>query len=202
MTPEDAVLGEKVKQDLTEFLAPSTEYLVKKRLRPNYITVAGFMLSLVAAFFFASTYEAPYKFRLAGFFVLLAGLCDIFDGQVARAGRTGTKFGALLDSTADRYAEIFVYFGIAVDFVRSAWWGTSAALFFAMAGSLMVSYVRARAEGLGEECKVGFMQRPERVIAIGVSALLGREALAVVMCIVAVLANYTVLERMWHLRKI
>ena len=196
------MLGEKVKQDLTEFLQPSTEFLVKKKLRPNYITVAGFMLSLVAALFFASTYEAPLKFRFAGFFVLLAGVCDIFDGQVARAGRYDTKFGALLDSTVDRYAEIFVHFGIAVDFVRAEWWGTSAALFFAMAGSLMVSYVRARAEGLGKECKVGFMQRPERVIAIGVGALLGREALAVVMCLVAVLANFTVLERMWHLRKI
>jgi CDP-diacylglycerol---glycerol-3-phosphate 3-phosphatidyltransferase len=196
------VLGEKVKQDLTAILAPSTEFLVKKRLRPNCITVAGFVMSLVAAFFFASTYEAPHKFRLAGFFVLLAGLCDIFDGQVARAGRTGTKFGALLDSTVDRYAEIFVYFGIAVDFVRAQWLLHSAALFLAMAGSLMVSYVRARAEGLGEECKVGFMQRPERVIAIGVGALLGREALMVVMWAVAVLANYTVLERMWHLRKI
>ena len=121
---------------------------------------------------------------------------------MARRGRNRTKFGALLDSTADRYAEIFVYFGIAVDFVRAEWWATSTALFFAMAGSLMVSYIRARAEGLGEKCSVGFMQRPERVIAIGVGALLGREALAVVMCGIALLANFTALERLWHLRKI
>ncbi len=196
------MLGQKTKQDLSEFLQPSTDFLVKKRLRPNYITIAGFLLSLGAALLFASTFVAPLKFRLAGCLVLLAGLCDIFDGQVARAGQKRTKFGALLDSTADRYAEILVYFGMAIDFVRAEWWATSTALFFAMAGSLMVSYIRARAEGLGEECQVGFMQRPERVIAIGVGALLGREALAVVMCMIAVLANFTAIERLWHLRKI
>ena len=138
---------------------------------------------------------------------MLAGVFDFFDGQVARAGRSETAFGALLDSTVDRYSEIFVWFGLAVYFIRDDSLLTSSAIFFALAGSLMVSYVRARVEGLGEECKVGFMQRPERVIAIGVGALvgeigaLGPVGITIAVWAVAVLANVTALHRVLHFRK-
>ncbi len=187
---------EKVKDDVAELLEPSTQYLVEKRFRPDFLTMVGFVLNLVAAILFGLD-----QIRWAGLAVLLAGIFDIMDGQVARVGRQATSFGALLDSTVDRYSEIFVWFGIAVSFVRlDALWTTSA-VFFALAGSLMVSYVRARVEGLGEECKVGLMQRPERVIAIGVGALIGQLALTLVVWAIALLANYTALHRVLHFRK-
>ena len=187
---------EKVKEDVAEFLQPSTEYLVKRRWRPNFLTMIGFGLNLVAATLFGLDY-----LRWAGFVVLLAGLFDFLDGQVARAGRTETTFGALLDSTVDRYSEIFIWFGIAVSFIRADSLWTSSAIFFALAGSLMVSYVRARAEGLGETCDVGFVQRPERVIAIGVGALVGEMGLQIAIWAIALLANVTALHRVFHIQK-
>ena len=187
---------EKVKDDFAELLQPSTQYLVKKRCRADFLTMVGFALNLAAAVLFALDY-----FRWAGLTVLLAGLFDFLDGQVARAGKTATTFGALLDSTVDRYSEIVVWFGIAVSFIRSGSLWTSSALFFALAGSLMVSYVRARAEGLGESCTVGFMQRAERIIALGVGALVGEAGLRVAIWVIAFLANLTALQRVWHIRK-
>jgi len=187
---------EKVKQDVAELLEPSTQYLVKMRCRPALLTMVGLALNVVAAVFFGLDY-----LRWGGVLVLLAGVFDLLDGQVARAGRTATNFGALLDSTVDRYSEIFIWFGIAVSFIRAGSLWTSSALFFALAGSLMVSYVRARAEGLGEECKVGFMQRPERIIAIGIGALVGQIGLTVAIWGIAVLANMTAVARVIYVRK-
>ena len=187
---------EKVKDDVAEILEPSTQYLVKKRLGPDLLTMIGFGLNLGAAALFGLDY-----LRWAGLGVLLAGLFDLLDGQVARKGQTATKFGALLDSTVDRYSEIFIWFGIAFRFIRFDDLWTSSAVFFALAGSIMVSYVRARVEGLGEACKVGFMQRPERIIAIGVGALVGEIGLIVAVWAIAILANYTALERVFYFRR-
>lgn len=187
---------EKVKDDVAELLEPSTQYLVKKRFRPNALTLVGFLLNLVAAVLFGFDY-----LRWAGLTVLLAGVFDFLDGQVARVGRSETTFGALLDSTVDRYSEIVIWFGVAVSFIRSDSLWTTSAVFFALAGSLMVSYIRARVEGLGEECKVGFMQRPERVIAIGVGALVGEIGLTIAIWAIAFLSNYTALHRVLYFRK-
>ncbi len=188
---------EKVKDDVAEILQPSTQFLIKKRFGPDLLTMIGFVLNVGATVLFGLDY-----LRFAGFVVLLAGLFDLLDGQVARAGRTETSFGALLDSTVDRYSEIFIWFGIAVSFIRAEDLWTSSAVFFAMAGSLMVSYVRARVEGLGQECKVGLMQRPERVIAIGVGAIVGTLGLQIAVWAIATLANITAVERMLHFRKL
>ena len=188
---------EKVKDDVAEILQPSTQFLIKKRFGPDLLTMIGFVLNVCATVLFGLDY-----LRFAGFVVLLAGLFDLLDGQVARAGRTETSFGALLDSTVDRYSEIFIWFGIAVSFIRAEDLWTSSAVFFAMAGSLMVSYVRARVEGLGQECKVGLMQRPERVIAIGVGAIVGTLGLQIAVWAIATLANITAVERMLHFRKL
>ena len=187
---------EKVKDDVAELLEPSTQYLVEKRFRPEVLTLVGFGLNAVAAVLFGMDH-----FRWAGGAVLLAGVFDLLDGQVARAGRNETPFGALLDSTVDRYSEIIVWFGIVVSFIRSGSLWTSSAIFFALAGSLMVSYVRARAEGLGAECRVGFMQRPERVLAIGVGALVGQMGLTVAVWAIAFLANFTAIYRVLHFWK-
>ena len=189
-------LIEKVKEDVAAILQPSTNFLVRIRVTPDVLTMIGFVLNLVAASLFGLD-----EYRWAGLMVLVAGIFDLLDGQVARAGQTESKFGALLDSTVDRYSEIVVWFGLAVSFIRSGSLWTSSALFFALAGSLMVSYVRARAEGLGEECKVGFMQRPERVIALGVGGLVGVIGLTFAAWVIAIFSNITVLERVIHVRR-
>ncbi len=187
---------ERVKDDVAAMLQPSTNFLVRLRCSPDVLTLLGFALNLLAATLFALGF-----YRWGGLAVLIAGVFDFFDGQVARAGKTASKFGALLDSTVDRYSEIIVWFGLAVSFIRAGSLWTSSALFFAMAGSLMVSYVRARAEGLGEECNIGFMQRPERVIALGAGGLIGTIGLTAAAWVIAVLSNVTALERVLYVRR-
>ena len=189
-------LIERVKDDVAEIMQPSTNLLVRLRCSPDVLTLLGFALNLVAAGLFAFD-----RYAWGGLAVLFAGVFDFLDGQVARAGKTASKFGALLDSTVDRYSEIVVWFGLAVSFIRAGSLWASSALFFALAGSLMVSYVRARAEGLGEECKVGFMQRPERVIALGVGGLVGPMGLTVAAWAIAILSNFTVIERVLHVQR-
>ena len=192
---------EKVKDDVAEILAPSTEYLVEKRFTPDFLTMIGFVFNIGAAALFGCG-----LYMWAGLTVLVAGIFDLLDGQVARKGKTESKFGALLDSTVDRYSEILIWFGMAISFIRADDLWTSSAVFFALAGSLMVSYVRARVEGLGAECKVGFMQRPERIIAIGsgglIVPLIGDIGLIVVVWAIALLGNFTAIERVFHFRKL
>ena len=190
------VFGPRSKQLLAYLISPLTKVLVRKHWDPNTITVLGLLLNIAASVLFAFG-----RFLWGGVTVLVAGLCDLLDGEIARAADDDTNFGALLDSTLDRYSEIFVAFGLAVYFVRAEHLVTTAVLFFALAGSLMVSYVRARAEGLGEECLVGFLQRPERIVVIGVGGILGRLGVTVALWVIALLANYTVLERLLHVRR-
>lgn len=176
-------------------LRPLARFLIRVGFRPDWLTLLGLLLNLVATAAFATG-----RFRWGSLFVFIGGACDVLDGQVAREGRSETKFGALLDSTTDRYSEIFLYFGIGVYLIGVKAWLVCAILFFALAGSLMVSYVRARAEGLGEDCKVGFMQRPERLVALCTGSLFGYQGLVFVLVALAVTTNYTVIERLAYIR--
>ena len=108
----------------------------------------------------------------AGALILFAGLFDLIDGQVARLGNMKSTFGALYDSVLDRYSELVMFLGICYYLVAHHYFLSSIFAFIALIGSMMVSYVRARAEGLGIECKGGLMQRPERVVTIGLCAIL------------------------------
>jgi CDP-diacylglycerol--glycerol-3-phosphate 3-phosphatidyltransferase len=189
------VLDRLLKSWLTSVLRPLAKFFIRLGIRPDWLTLAGLLFSLVATAAFAKGH-----LQLGAAIMLLAGLCDLLDGQVAREGRKETKFGALLDSTTDRYSEIFVYFGIGMYLIHREEWLVSGVLFFALSGSLMVSYVRARAEGLGENCKVGFMQRPERITALGIGGLCGHEGLVLVLVFLAVTTNFTVVARLAHIR--
>ncbi len=179
-----------------KLMNPVFDFFIELELNPNFFTTIGFVISLLAAYLFATG-----SLRLAGALVLLAGTFDIIDGRVARATNRVTKFGALYDSTLDRYSEVIIFFGLAYFFVKEGWFLTSIAVFVALGGSVMVSYVRARAEGLGFECNVGIMQRPERIVYLGVSALLHKYLLIAAIMIIAVLANYTALQRLYHIWK-
>jgi CDP-diacylglycerol--glycerol-3-phosphate 3-phosphatidyltransferase len=107
----------------------------------------------------------------AGALILFAGLFDMLDGQVARIGNMSSTFGALYDSVLDRYSELIMFLGICYYLIGHHYFLSSLFAFIALIGSMMVSYIRARAEGLGVDCKGGLMQRPERVVTVGLSAI-------------------------------
>ncbi len=155
---------------------PFVKGLIKLGLTPNMVTTIGLMLNIGVAIIFIIGAEKSNRGELeyvgwAGALVLFAGLFDMLDGQVARLGNMSSKFGALYDSVLDRYSEMVMFLGICYYLVSHHYFLSSLFAFIALIGSMMVSYTRARAEGLGVECKGGLMQRPERVITIGVFAI-------------------------------
>jgi CDP-diacylglycerol---glycerol-3-phosphate 3-phosphatidyltransferase len=155
---------------------PFVRLLIKLGFTPNTVSVIGFILNIGVAAIFVLGAEKTNRGDLsyvgwAGALILFAGLFDMLDGQVARLGKMGSSFGALLDSVLDRYSELFMFLGICYYLVSHHYFISSLFAFTGLIGSMMVSYTRARAEGLGIECKGGLMQRPERIVLIGTSAL-------------------------------
>ncbi|HET6318467.1 MAG TPA: CDP-alcohol phosphatidyltransferase family protein, partial [Chloroflexota bacterium] len=144
-----------------------------------------------------------------GIMVLIAGAFDTLDGALARATNRVTVFGTFYDSTMDRFSEAVVFLGIAIAFLRGPSVGiaevTGVALsFVVMIGSIMISYARARAEGLQPrvECEVGWLQRPERILILGIGLLLPRGLLLAVLAVLAVLTHVTVGQRIAHVRRL
>lgn len=188
---------------------PLIHFFIKVGITPNIVTAAGLVLNIVAAAFFicAARYDGgTTAIGWGGAIILFAGLFDMMDGRLARMGGMSSTFGALWDSSLDRYSELFTLFGIAVYFLLTGWVWSGVATFLALVGSIMVSYVRARAEGLGIECKVGIMQRPERVVLTVLGAIITGIAaspwpLVVAMTLIAVLANMTAFWRIAHCYK-
>lgn len=190
---------EGLREPVYRLIDPAIRWMVGRGVHPNLITTMGF-LSVVGAGFL---YHLDHV-RWAGFMVLVGGLWDIFDGQVARVSGLASKFGSFYDSTLDRISEIVVFLGLLSLYnsygreLADVW--MVYALFLAMGGSLMVSYTRARAEGLGLDCKVGYMQRPERVVLLGLGSLSfglmwGGLVLKIVIVLVAVMTNVTAVQR-------
>ena len=166
----------KLQLGVYKIINPLVRVLIKMGLTPNMITTIGLLLNVGVAIIFISGAEEGRRGDLsyvgwAGALILFAGLFDMLDGQVARLGNMSSPFGALYDSVLDRYSELILFLGICWYLVAMHYFLSSLFAFIGMIGSMMVSYTRARAEGLGIECKDGLMQRPERVIIIGVSAL-------------------------------
>jgi CDP-diacylglycerol--glycerol-3-phosphate 3-phosphatidyltransferase len=187
------ILPQFIQKGFLKILDPVIEKITRIHVHPNHFTILGLIISLISAFFYAK-----HNIRLGGLFILLSGICDIIDGKVARKKSLSSKFGALFDSSLDRYAELFMFLGTAIYFVQKDHPITSIMVFLALGGSMMVSYVRARAEGLGFDCKVGIMQRPERIVYIGVSSLIHPYLLELVIWMIAILANFTAIQRMYH----
>ncbi len=173
-----------------KILSPLIALFTKWEISPNAFTVAGVIITSVAAASFLMGF-----IRLGGILILLGGLCDTIDGRLARTAGKATRFGALLDSTVDRYSEFIMFFGIAAHFITVEDYSTSAATFLALCGSFMVSYSRARAESLGFEARMGIMQRPERIVLIAVGALIHIVAFKSAIWLVAFFANFTALQR-------
>ena len=159
-----------------KIINPLVRLLIRAGLTPNMVTTIGLMLNIGVAIIFICGAEEGRRGDLsyvgwAGALILFAGLFDMLDGQVARLGNMSSPFGALYDSVLDRYSELILFLGICYYLVSHHYFVSSLFAFIGLIGSMMVSYTRARAEGLGIECKDGLMQRPERVIIVGVSAL-------------------------------
>ncbi|MBK8969499.1 MAG: CDP-alcohol phosphatidyltransferase family protein [Saprospiraceae bacterium] len=157
-------------------IQPLIDLLARTGITPNAITAIGFVINIGATIVFVyGTNSARGDLRYVawgGCIILLAGLFDMMDGRLARVSKQESSFGALFDSVLDRYSELVMFLGICYYLVAQQYFLSSLFAFIAMIGSIMVSYVRARAEGLGVECKGGLMQRPERVLLVGISAIL------------------------------
>lgn len=159
-----------------KLIQPLIDFLVKTKVTPNAITVIGFLLNILATCIFI--YGAEYKrsdfhpIFWGSITILFAGLFDMIDGRLARVSKQESVYGALFDSVIDRYSELIMFLGICYYLVAQHYFFSSVFAFIAMIGSLMVSYVRARAESLGIECSSGWMQRPERILIISLSGIL------------------------------
>jgi CDP-diacylglycerol--glycerol-3-phosphate 3-phosphatidyltransferase len=158
---------------------------------PNFLTFLGLLINIWAAFLFAAG-----NFRWGGVVVIAAGLFDMVDGRVARETNQVTRFGGFFDSVLDRYSDLGVLVGLLVYYasINRNFYVVLTAI--AMTGTVLVSYTRARAENIIPKCKVGFLERPERVVLIIIGALVNR--MAHVLWILAVLSNITVISRMYY----
>src|SRR5664280_2556844 len=160
-------------------------------INPNFLTFIGFAINCLAAYLFAYGY-----FRWAGATIVLAGIFDMTDGRVARVANRVTAFGGFYDSVMDRYSDLCLLVGLLIYYGRINRYSYVCLVAVAMIGSVMVSYTRARAETLIATCKVGFLERPERVVLFIIGALFDR--MAPVLWIIAVLSNPTVIHRVVH----
>lgn len=181
-------------QVLRQLLNPLVRLLSTMRVRPDTLTVLGWLFSLGSACVFASGHV-----RSAGAVVLVAGLFDALDGQVARESNLMSDFGAFLDSTLDRFSESAIFVGIVFFFATTGRPYEALLAGVAMTFSLLTSYVRARAEGLGVKCEVGLLERAGRVVILSVFSLLG--LLTIAVGLVAVGAFVTTLQRILHVHR-
>ena len=169
-------MRDRLQKNIYSVIDPVVHGLVKAGVTPNFITTTGLVLNIGVAVVFIVGAEEGNRGDLsyvgwAGALILFAGLFDMLDGQVARIGNISSRFGALYDSVLDRYSELFMFLGICYYLVAHHYFLSSLFAFIALIGSMMVSYTRARSEGLGIQNKGGLMQRPERVVLTAVSAI-------------------------------
>ncbi len=195
-----SAVPEKLIRGLHESLDKLADFLIRLHTSPNIITVFGLLAGLASGLLFAL--DRPLG---AAAFIVICGLFDILDGKVAAKGNRKSLYGAIFDSTLDRYSEFFIYLGLAVHF-RNRWplW----VVFFTFLGSTMVSYTRARAEGLGVECRLGLMQRAERMILLLLGSLIGPllgvfdPVMIVILILIALISNITAFQRTFLVKQV
>lgn len=164
-------------------------WLALSRIHPNALTFIGLVINIWAAWLLSQG-----NFRWAALVVIGAGLFDMVDGRVARATSQVTRFGGFFDSVIDRYSDLALYMGLLVYYASINRFFYIVLTAVVMTGSVMVSYTRARAENAIPKCKVGFLERPERVVLIIIGALFDR--MAAVLWVIAIFSNLTVVHRM------
>jgi CDP-diacylglycerol---glycerol-3-phosphate 3-phosphatidyltransferase len=207
-------ISDKNRRRYLRAVGPVGDFFARAGVHPNVLSITGLFFSALAGLLYSQG-----RFFWAAWIVLFAGICDTLDGHIARHANKNSPFGAFFDSTLDRYSDMLLFLGLAYFYAggrsfyavgpegqESPW--TVVVIVLAIAGSFMVSYTRARAEGLGVQCKAGMMQRPERITLLILGSLLGAVPVvgAVLMKLtllaLAVSVNLTALYRMFYVRKL
>jgi CDP-diacylglycerol--glycerol-3-phosphate 3-phosphatidyltransferase len=173
---------------------PIALFLTGIGVKPNAVTISGLIGHIVAA-----TLATWGYMTYAGLVTLVMAPVDFLDGTMARMKGESSKFGAFVDSVTDRYSELFILGGLLLYYLRQGDWVACLIIYIAAAGSVLVSYIRSRAEGLGFEAKVGLLSRVERYVVL-IPALIFNVPIPGVL-IIAVFANFTALQRIWYVRK-
>ncbi len=168
--------------------------LIFFKIRPNHLTFFGFLISMGVAYYFAMG-----QFRLAGLVLILAGLFDMVDGMVARKLGQETPFGAFFDSIMDRYSDLIMYLGLIIFYGRADRINYVVLVGIVMMGSVLTSYARARAECQIPKCKVGFLERPERIVLLLIGSFYYMDP---VIWVIAVISNWTVVHRILYTRAV
>jgi len=185
------LLSKVFKPYVGKLLEAPVRLLARSGLSPNVLTAAGLLLNVAVGVVLATGWVL-----LGGLLVLLAGIFDMLDGAMARVAGRSTRFGALLDSVVDRFSEAAILAGLLWLYVSQQRAVEVLLLFAVLLGSLMVSYVRARAEGLGLDCEVGLVARPERVLLLALGLI--TSLMVPVLAILAILTHLTVVQRVWY----
>lgn len=199
-------LSEKNRARYLKIVTPVGNLLNRLGIHPNILSILGLLLSIAAGIIYSFGW-----FFWGSWVVVLAGISDTLDGQLARDSGKGSNFGAFFDSTLDRYSDLFILMGPVLYFSGGSThssdpWGVLFGI-MAMAGSFMVSYSRARAEGLGLDCRIGLMQRPERMTLLVIGSLLGSIPivgllfLKATLLVLAVSTHFTAIHRMIYVRR-
>lgn len=182
----------RIRKLLNVILVPLAQKLLKIGFTPNFATLTGFFFNILAAIFIG------FKNHIeGGILILVGGFFDILDGILARELKINHRFGALFDSSIDRFSEAIIFLGILVYVFKETSLLYVILVIVALIGSFMVSYVRARAEGLGFKCEVGLLTRVERVVILGVCLILRQ--LPIALWIIAILANLTAIHRLIYI---
>jgi CDP-diacylglycerol--glycerol-3-phosphate 3-phosphatidyltransferase len=182
------------KGPLTRLGEPVARALLRAQVRPNHLTVVGLGVSIVAAGAIAQG-----RLRVAAVLLAVAGLCDFFDGALARLANCVSAFGAFLDSVVDRYSDLMVLLGVVLFYEQLADTSGVCLTLATIVGTIMVSYTKARAQSIGVTCEIGLMERPERLIVLIAGAAFNVLTPAIVA--LAVLTNLTALQRILHTRR-
>jgi CDP-diacylglycerol--glycerol-3-phosphate 3-phosphatidyltransferase len=187
-----------IKDKSRRVLDPVVAILASIGASPMLVSVVGLVISLYAAILITRG-----SLFWAGFWLLISGICDVLDGALARERGQVTKFGAFVDSTFDRVSELFVFGAILLYYNDLGYSDTLLlVILVAMGGSVLVSYARARIEGLGQTCTVGLLERPERLVLLIAGLLLGRIFLMLVLILIAFGTVITVLQRIHHAHEV
>jgi len=176
-------------------LDPLLFYFIKllpdSKIIPNTLTLIGLLFSLLTGIFFASDFM-----RVGGVCILLAGLFDILDGAYARVFSRASLFGAFIDSTTDRYADMVILSGLGIMYAQNFALDYLILTLFTLIGFVMVSYTKARAESIISTCDVGIMERPERIIILAIGAFTLR--MDICLWLLAILTHLTAIQRIWY----
>jgi CDP-diacylglycerol--glycerol-3-phosphate 3-phosphatidyltransferase len=186
-----------IKERFRSLFDPLVGMLDSLGVTPMAVSLAGLSLSIIGALF-----TAAGRLAAGGVILVVASLCDTLDGSLARMSGTVTQFGAFFDSTGDRISE-FAYFAALAFYYSHRDAGLMTFLTLtALAGSFLTSYARARAEGLGLDCTVGILERPERIVLLIAGLLIGGRILDSAVVLLAIFSIYTFIQRVLHVRNI